>query len=592
MDGLSYPYNIDFILKNHNNIINELRKKPNLIPKRIAILSESSTEEIKTILKVFLLKYGFDPIFFESDQNDFYKFSTINNNLKNSKLEIFDPDIIYIHTTVRNINAFPDLCTANVKELLDKEYKKYHDVWEILSKKYSALIIQNNFEYPDSRNLGNMDAVDYRGKINFINALNQRFYDYSRLHKNFFINDINYLAAQIGLDTWHNNNLWYNFKYALDFKAIPYLADSISSIVKSYYGRNKRALVFDLDGTLWGGNIGEDGIDNIDIGLNSVNGLIYHDFQKYIKHLKSRGVILNICSKNTYRNVVNGFRNPGSVLKLSDFIIVKSNMDAKEMNIMRLSQELDVKIDDMVFVDDSEIERSLVGDYIPNLEISKLGEPYNFIRVLDHNYYFEPTLSRNIINDTSKLKQLSARSRLMCNFDNYKDYLKSLKMRAEISNITSNEIDDVINLINSDYGFKTTNYHYTEEELLDIINNPEYITLYAKMSDVYGDNGLCSVFIGKIRSNCFHLVLATLSNNVYQRYLEYAMLDNIIIILRNLGINRMFCYYRQTMDNTICELFFDNAELKLIDIDEDGTKIYLGNVNSYIFRNNVIDIKK
>ena len=313
MKELEYPFDVNYLMKNKKKIKKELLEKQGLIDKKIAILGGSTTSEIKNMLEIFLLNYGIKPEFYESEYNKFYEDAVFGNE----ELDSFNPDIIYIHTTNRNIIQFPTMYDdeKGVEEKLNSEYEKYAKVWESLFNKFNSIIIQNNFEYPFYRLLGNRDAYDIHGKTNFITRLNQKFYDYANKSKNFFINDINYVSSCYGLDKWSNQFYWHMYKYALEVPAIAYLSFNLANIIKSIYGKNKKAFVLDLDNTLWGGIVGDDGVENLSIGSEVPSGQVYSEFQNYIKEHKDIGVILNINSKNEYENAIARSKSPSRNIK-------------------------------------------------------------------------------------------------------------------------------------------------------------------------------------------------------------------------------------------------------------------------------------
>ena len=218
MKELEYPFDVNYIMKNKKKMKRELLEKPGLIEKNIAILGGSTTSEIKNILEVFLLDYGIKPTFYESEYNKYWEDAMFGNE----ELDNFKPDIIYVHTTNRNITQYPTMYDdeKTINEMLNSEYTKFEKMWKKLEEKFSATIIQNNFEYPYYRLLGNKDASDIHGRTNFITRLNQKFYDYANSAKNFFINDINYVSSCYGLDRWANQFYWHMYKYALEVPAI------------------------------------------------------------------------------------------------------------------------------------------------------------------------------------------------------------------------------------------------------------------------------------------------------------------------------------------------------------------------------------
>lgn len=146
--------------------------------------------------------------------------------------------------------------------------------------------------------MGNKEASDLHGSINFVTSLNVKFYEYAQKNKNFFINDINYLSADYGLSKWADPFVWHMYKYILDLNAIPQFSLNLANIIKSLLGKNKKAFVLDLDNTLWGGVVGDDGVEGIEIGHETSMGQVFSEFQKYLLDHKQLGVMLNVCSKN------------------------------------------------------------------------------------------------------------------------------------------------------------------------------------------------------------------------------------------------------------------------------------------------------
>ena len=194
--------------------------------------------------------------------------------------------------------------------------------------------------------------------------LNAEFATYARKHSHLLINDILYLSAQVGQAAWFRPSYWYNFHMALSPTASVALGHNVAAIVKSVYGKSKKCLVLDLDNTLWGGVIGDDGLQNLILGKDHPVGEAYLDFQRYVKDLQRRGVILAVCSKNDDENAKEGFSHPDSVLKFEDFSAFKANWNTKPENIREIAAELNIGLDSIVFVDDNPAERALVEEQL------------------------------------------------------------------------------------------------------------------------------------------------------------------------------------------------------------------------------------
>ena len=202
MKELEYPFDSEYIVKKKKSLKKKLLEDDSkkFLEKNIAILGGSTTSDIKLILELFLLNYGIKPNFYESEYNQYWQ----DAMFENKELEEFKPDIIFIHTTNRNIKEFPETSdsTEEVENKIENEFNNFYVMWEHLKEVYHCPIIQNNFEYPFYRLMGNKDATSIYGKVNYITKLNLKFAEYAESNENFFINDINYQSAQFGLDKW------------------------------------------------------------------------------------------------------------------------------------------------------------------------------------------------------------------------------------------------------------------------------------------------------------------------------------------------------------------------------------------------------
>ncbi len=591
MKELQYPFDVEYIIKHKKKIKKELLTKEGLISKKVAILGGSTTSEIKNMLEIFLLNYGIAPTFYESEYNKYYEDAMFGNE----ELDEFKPDIIYIHTTNRNITDYPSILDdeKTIQQMLDSEYQKYTNMWDKLFSKFKAIIIQNNFEYPFYRLLGNKDASDIHGRINFLNRLNLKFYEYARSHDNFFINDINYLSSCYGLDKWSNQFYWHMYKYALEVPAIPYLSFNIANIIKSIYGKNKKAFVLDLDNTLWGGVVGDDGVDNLAIGPEVPSGQVYSEIQAYIKEHKKLGVILNINSKNDYENAIAGLNHPDSLLKPEDFIIIKANWNPKNANMIDIAKELNLGVDSFVFVDDNPAERHIVESTFDNMGIPQIDVQENYIRMIDHNGYFEMTyFSKEDLNKNELYQDNAKRNQMMATFENYEDYLKSLKMKAEISSFKPIYLERISQLSNKSNQFNLTTKRYSLADIEKVANSENYIKLYGKLEDIFGDNGLISVVIGHIKAQELHIDLWIMSCRVLKRNMEMAMMDELVAKAKEENIKKIYGYYYPTLKNKMVQNFYAEQGFKLESEDDNGNKYYSLNVDNYKNQNKVIEVER
>lgn len=593
MKELKYPFNADYILKNKKQLKRVLlERSQNYTKKNIAILGGYTTHNIKLMLELFLLDQEILPCFYESEFNQFYQDAVFCN----PALIEFRPDIIYICTSNRNISVYPHIQDSEqqVKELLSIEFKKYKSIWDSLTKQFNCPIIQNNFEMPLYRLMGNRDAYDIHGKVNYILRLNAELCKYANTHKNIYLCDINYLASDFGLSRWSDPFYWYMYKYAVSVEAIPYLAFNVSNIIKSIFGKNKKGMVLDLDNTLWGGIIGDDGVENIMLGPEEPEGQVFLDFQRYLKEHKELGIILNIDSKNEESNALEGLQNPYSVLTKEDFVVIMANWKTKDTNYKEIANRLNLSPESLVFIDDNPAERNIVASQIPGVVAPELGEIYNYINAIDRGGYFEVT---SFTEDDKKrnemYKQNAKRIEQQSAFSNYNEYLRSLKMVASVRAFESMYLPRIVQLINKSNQFNLTTRRYTLNEVEELAENPEFVTLYGKLEDKFGDNGVVTVVIGHILEDECQVDLWLMSCRVLKRDMEYAMMDVFVEDLQRRGIRSIRGYYYPTAKNAMVKDFYELQGFEKIYEDDKGNTEWVLNIGfGYKNKNDVIRVEK
>ena len=539
------------ILRKRCKLKQELLKQADLVPVRIAILGGSTTGEVKKLLELFLLAQGLQPSFYESGYN-LYSDEVL---FENPGLWTFRPDIVFIHTTWHNVLEFPELLDAEieVEQRIRREVARFQSLWEKIHTGLGAVIIQNNFDVPHLRPLGNLDGSAVFGRVHFLLRLNVEFAKYAQSHTRFLINDILYLSAQLGLAQWCEHTYWYNFHMALGPTATVTLAQNVAAMVKSVYGKSKKCLVLDLDNTLWGGIIGESGVRSLVLGRDHPIGEAFVDFQRYVKGLQSRGVILAVCSKNDPENAKEGFLHPDSVLRIEDFAAFKANWDPKPENIRQIASDLNIGLDSVVFVDDNPAERAFVAEQLPDVAVPDIGSDVSlFAEMLDRERYFEPhQLVQDDLVRGAYYNSNTERNDCEVGFSDYGKFLESLRMTAEIGPFSAVYLDRITQLINKTNQFNLTTRRYTSAEVEAIAGDRSFITLYGRLADRFGDNGLVSVLIGRRLENVVEIDLWVMSCRVFKREMEFAMFDAFVEQCQAKGIGRIVGVYAPSKKNGI-----------------------------------------
>lgn len=601
MRELEYPFDAGYLLKKSKRIKRTLLEQTaadgtpvTFLKKRIAVLGGSTTHDIIRMLELFLLNYGIEPEFYESEYAQYWQDAMFDNE----ELVQFHPDLIYVHTTGRNITFFPDMedSLQGIEDKLEAQMNHFRVMWEKLENTYHCPVIQNNFEFPFYRILGNRDSYDPHGKTAFIQRLNMEFARYAAQQEHFYIYDIQYESAAFGLDRWTDPSYWHMYKYAMSMQAIPDFAFHLSHIIKAVFGKNKKAFVLDLDNTLWGGIVGDDGPENLEIGQETSMGQVYQEFQGYLKEHKKIGVLLNVDSKNEEENALAGLKHPEGILKPEDFIVIKANWLPKSQNLTEIASELNIGRDALVFVDDNPAEREIIRQHVPETAVPEMTDgdqvnPDQFIRILDKNAYFEVvTLSEDDKHRNEMYKANAMRKEQEESFGNYSDFLKSLEMEAVIRGFEPVYYSRIAQLTNKSNQFNLTTKRMTQAEVEQMAQDPGYITLYGKLKDKFGDNGVVSLVIGKKNGDTLELILWLMSCRVLKRDMEQAMLDTLVWQSRESGIRKLHGYYYKTAKNAMVKDFYGAMGFqKLSEKDGDSEWEYVI-PEKYENKNLVIDV--
>ncbi|WP_395150545.1 HAD-IIIC family phosphatase [uncultured Allofournierella sp.] len=568
MDPFAYPLDTATILQKKRSLKRTLLEQPGLIEKKVALLSGSTIGEIKNILELFLLRQGIKPVFYEGGYGLFFE----NLVFDDGSLEAFAPDLIYIHTSVRNLKLWPNPGDGpeQVQQKLSAEYSRFEQAIRA-ALGFGCPVICNNFDLPVYRVMGNREGSALEGRVHFVRQLNQQLASLVQASSNLYLNDLAYLQALHGMDRFSSQTAWYAYKYAVSIDCIPYLCQSIANITKSLFGKNKKALALDLDNTLWGGIVGDDGPEGIVLGSESPAGMAYSEFQSYLKELSSLGVLLNVCSKNQEEAALSGLARADSVLTREDFICFKANWEPKSHNVAAMAKELNILPESIVFVDDNPAEREIVRQELPGVAVPEMTCPEEYIAVLDRSGYFEvTTLSADDAKRSAMYRQNLERSQLEQSFGDYNDYLKSLDMHCQIGRFDAPHAERITQLINKTNQFNLTTRRYTAAEISALMENPDYLTLYGRLTDRFGDNGLVTAIIGHREGKVLDLELWIMSCRTFKRRLEHAMFDQLVAQAKAMGIETIIGHYYPTAKNLLVRDFYATIGFEQIAQDDEG----------------------
>jgi FkbH-like protein len=390
---------------------------------------------------------------------------------------------------------------------------------------------------------------------------------FKKLYSNFYELNLNKEFSKIGFNHVYDERNWYILRCRLSIEGIKIVSNSFHKIIERIYNPASKLLVLDCDNTLWGGVVGEDGVKNILIGQDGI-GKAYYDFQKRIKKIAEEGILLAICSKNNEKDVWDAFnKNKNMILKKSDFITYRINWKNKADNIQEISKELNIGLKSFVFWDDNPMERSIVKQYAPSVEVISVDKDVcQWPKILNESFNFQKFKVTK--EDINKKKQYIIRS----NFEkqksgsfNEKKYLKSINLKPSLYKINSSNISRAEQLCQKTNQFNLRNIRYTVSDIEKINKNSNYKIFLIGLSDMFGNHGLVGlIIIKKISIDSYIIDNMMLSCRVFGRSLESWILKKVVDITKKEEIKYIIAEYIKTEKNKIALNFLKTNNFKVI----------------------------
>lgn len=474
-----------------------------------------------------------------------------------SLLHKTEPDVIVL--SVDALSVLDQMFNANFirasekdRLALEKELvNNVASVIEVLEKNTSAIILANNFIVPVFSPLGIVDNKQKIGLKQFFDNANidliERFIKSNRV----FIVDLDSISSDFGKSRITNWNTWYRGSVPFSEEFTPVLADEYLRYIRALKGRSKKCIVLDLDNTLWGGIIGEDGIEGIKLS-NTSPGIEYVDFQRGLLSLYNRGVILAVCSKNNYIDAIKVFQeHPYQVLKEEHFAAMRINWQNKAANIAELAKEINIGLDSMVFFDDNPVERAQVSQAYPEIMVVDLPKnPRLYRKTLENLNVFDVlSLTKEDIERGEMYAGKRKREALERSAESIEDFLRTLDLKVKIQPVNDFDTPRIVQLIGKTNQFNLTTRRYTDAEVRQFREDKDAIVYSMAVSDKFGDEGVVGVAIVKIRENDWWIDSFLMSCRVIGRSAETALLARIVKDARAAKAKRIIGEYIPTKKN-------------------------------------------
>ncbi len=568
----------------------ELQKKAknttgNVTDIRVAVLGNHTTSFFVKALENQLKVAGFNPSMYESD----YDQIDITLIDRESELYKFNPEIIVVFESVLKLkDKFYSIKDTESQSDFHKTEKDIiqNRVSNIRANGSDAKIVYFSYELIDDELYGNLFSKIPHSFYNNLWQLNNELITFSRNEPDFYVFDINkYLK---GTENYRDYTALINSDLHYSIDTFAKISHFLAQFFNAFKGHFKKCLILDLDNTTWGGIIGDDGLENIQVGSLGI-GKAFTKLQKWAKELKERGVILAICSKNTEEVAKEPFEKHNEmVLRLDDISIFVANWKNKADNIRYIQEVLNIGFDSMVFLDDNPAERDIVRQSLPAVTVPELPkDPAYYMPYIESLNLFETvSYSENDKDRTSQYQQEAKRKKLISSVTNMDDYLKSLEMKGNISPFNSDDVSRVAQLTQRSNQFNLRTQRYTEKDITEFMNSENHLTYTVKLKDKFGDYGLISVIIlEKKNDNTYFVDTWIMSCRVLKRDVEHFALNKIVEDVKNKDINIITGEYLPTPKNKLVE----DLLKKLTFENDTNENTYILDLTNYKSRKNYIE---
>ena len=525
---------------------------------KMALLGDTATQFLATALRGMGVKRGFSVNLFEAEYNQ------VERQLLDPTSELFqfDADYVVIFQSTHKLGEIHSMLPKEKQESLADERLDF-----IASVCQSPLLAQKKIIYFNYPEIDDTVFGSYANKVSEsftfqIRTLNYKLMLLSQQFPNLFICDLAALQNKLGRDFMFATNVYVSTEMVLAIDALPYVASRVMDVVTAISGQFKKCLILDLDNTIWGGVIGDDGIEGIQLGHGMGIGKAFTEFQMWVKKLRSRGIIICVASKNNEEVAKEPFlKHPDMVLSLEDIAVFQANWETKVDNIRTIQNILNISFDSMVFLDDNPFERNIVRDNIPGITVPELPEdPGEYLEYLYSLNLFETASYSKADKDRTKQYQVEAkRVSLSKSFKNEAEFLKSLDMVSVVSGFTKFNTPRVAQLSQRSNQFNLRTIRYTEADISQMSADPAVIDLSFTLEDKFGDNGLIAVIIMKpVDETTLFIDTWFMSCRVLKRGMENFTLNTMVRYALDAGYKRILGEYLPTKKNMMVENHYPN----------------------------------
>ncbi len=564
-------------MKDFKQLKRNLKKDLSSLPSlKVALLGDSATQLLATALRGEGVERGFHIDLYEAEYNQ------VERQVLDRTSELYQWGAKYVvvfQSTHKLMERHALLPPDEQRRLADERLAFVRQ----LCQSVEAHIIYYNYPEIEDTVFGS-----YANKVeaSFTYQVRKLNYELMRLsaeQKNLFICDLAAIQHKMGRDRLFDPAVYVSTELLLSIDALPVVASRTLDVMCALEGQAKKCLILDLDNTLWGGVVGDDGWENLQVGHGLGIGKAFTELQQWVKKLKERGIILAVCSKNDEDKAKEPFeKNPEMVLRLEDIAVFVANWKNKADNIRTIQQVLNIGFDSMVFLDDNPFERNMVRTELPDVTVPELpDDPSLYLEFLYAQNLFETASYSTADSDRTQQYRVAAQRMVAAQaFTNEADFLKSLQMESEVTGFNAFNTPRVAQLSQRSNQFNLRTVRYTEQQIEAIAASPEYVPFAFTLADKFGDNGLIGVIILQ-RQDATTLFVDTwfMSCRVLKRGMEHFMLNTIVAYAHQHGFRRIVGEYLPTAKNGMVADHY--PQLGFVSMEDTATALFALDVEAY-----------
>ncbi len=507
----------------------------------------------------------------------------------NSKLYHFGSDLIIVCLKLECLSEklsfqFSGMSADEIGQESERIVHFIEKVLHELRKHTNSTVLIHNFEVPVHPSFGTLDYQELNKQVNTVRKLNVDVLNTARNYDGVYIIDVDLLQSTIGYLNYFDNRYWHIGKAPYTREACNLIAKEYIKFIRSLKGKSKKCLVLDCDNTLWGGIIGEDGIAGINLG-RTFPGSAYREFQQTVLNLYNRGVILAVASKNNESDVIEVMENhPDMILRKEFFASMKIGWKDKMTNLQDIADELNIGLDSLVFVDDSDFEVNMVRKMLPEVTTIKLGkDPCQYRDLLNSYGGFDTlTFSKEDSMRTEMYRKEAARNQARKEFSeqSLEDYYRYLEMEVSVSRADEFAIPRISQLTQKTNQFNLTTHRYSESEIISLIRDKKADIYLLELKDQFGSSGIVGVAIVKSGGSTAIIDTFLLSCRVIGRGAEDVLLNVCIMLARQNDCDTLIGMYKASKKNGQVEGFYRDRKFECIE-NKDGVAKYSLSIRDY-----------